>query len=147
MSYYHGSNKNLTYTHIELCYFYNKYPGVRICYWESCVKHKTAQGGYQQNMSIHMLYIRFILSSGYAAHCYLQLSLVQVPSSLPLVCLFYFMKLPKISEANINLVESNVLVPPTILHDAVGWVLALYSRVTWAWILTWVSTVCQWGAL
>lgn len=69
-------------------------------------------------MSIRMLYIRsFILSSGYAAHCYLQLSLVQVPSSLPLVCLFHFMKLPKISEANINFVESNVSVPPTTLND------------------------------
>lgn len=70
-------------------------------------------------MSIHMLYVRsFILSSGYAAHGYLQLSLVQVPSSFPLVCSFHFMKLPKISEANINLVERNVLVPPTTLHGS-----------------------------
>lgn len=61
-------------------------------------------------MSVCMLYIRsLILSSAYAAHCYLQFSLVQVPSSLPIVCVFHFMKLPKISEANIDFVESNVL--------------------------------------
>lgn len=44
--------------------------------------------------------------------------MVQVPSSLPLICLFHFMKLSKISEANINFGEDSALVPLNTLNNS-----------------------------
>lgn len=51
-------------------------------------------------------------------HHYLRFQTVQVPSSLPLVCLFRFMQLPKISEADTNFGEANVPVPSSTLNNS-----------------------------